>query len=266
MLFMNLVRALWQYRQFVFGSVKREFQLKYRNSMLGAAWTLLQPLAMILVYALIFSRVMQARLPGVDGPFAYSIYLCAGILAWGMFAEILGRAQNIFLEQAGLIKKVNFPRMTLPLIVIFSALVNFLIVFGLFLVFLLVVGQFPGWVILSLFPVLFIQILVAIGLGMIAGVLNVFFRDVGQLIVIVLQFWFWLTPIVYPASILPASLRSLLAYNPMAGLIAAWQGVLVTAVAPQWFSLLYPALLGLVLCAFGFHLFRRRSAEMVDEL
>ena len=101
---MEIIKAVWAYRGFVTGSVKREFQSKYQNSVLGAAWTIFNPLAMILVYTVIFAQVMHARLPGMDNTFAYSIYLCAGILTWGMFAEITGRAQNIFLDNANLLK------------------------------------------------------------------------------------------------------------------------------------------------------------------
>src|SRR5450631_298974 len=120
-----MLKPLWAYRGFILGSVKREFQIKYRNSLLGAAWTILNPLAMILVYTVIFSQVMRAKLPGVDSSFAYSIYLCSGVLTWGLFAEISGRAQTVFLENANLIKKINFPRLCLPVVVVLNALINF---------------------------------------------------------------------------------------------------------------------------------------------
>ena len=116
---MGMLKSLWAYRGFILGSVKREFQLKYRNSLLGAAWTVLNPLAMIVVYTVIFSEVMRARLPGVGGTYAYSIYLCAGILTWGLFAEIVGRCQTMFIENANLLKKISFPRMCLPVIIVF---------------------------------------------------------------------------------------------------------------------------------------------------
>jgi len=106
---MGFLRPLWAYRGFIYGSVKREFQSKYRNSMLGVAWNILNPLAMILVYTVIFSEVMKAKLPGIEGNFGYSIYLCAGVLIWGLFAEVANRALNIFLENANLLKKLNFP-------------------------------------------------------------------------------------------------------------------------------------------------------------
>ena len=264
---MGSLRALWAYRGFIIGSVKREFQAKYRNSLFGAAWAVLNPLAMIVVYTVIFSQVMRAKLPGVDNTLAYSIYLCAGVLTWGLFAEIIGRGQNVFLENANLIKKLSFPRICLPVIVVLNAGLNFAIIFSLFVGFLIVSGNFPGWAFLGVFPVLAIQIVFAIGLAMIVAVLNVFFRDVGQFIGIFLQFWFWFTPIVYPVAILPERIRGLLlTWNPMASVIAAYQTLLVSGHLPQWETLIPVSLIGIALCILGMRLFRKHSGEMVDEL
>ncbi len=262
----NLLFALWHYRGFVLGSVKREFQSKYRNSMLGAAWTVINPLAMIVVYTVIFSQVMRAKLPGIDSTFAYSIYLCAGILTWGLFSEILGKAQSVFIDNANLLKKVSFPRLCLPIIVVVNALLNFSIIFSLFTLFLVVSDNFPGWVYFAIFPVLFINILFAIGLGISVGVLNVFFRDIGQLFTIILQFWFWLTPIIYPISIIPEQLRVYVELNPMVNIISAYQTILVRGEYPQWQSLWMVLAISLLLCLIGLSLFRKHSGDMVDEL
>ncbi len=263
---MGILRAVWAYRGFILGSVKREFQSKYRNSMIGVAWTVLNPLAMIIVYTVIFSQIMRAKLPGSDSTFAYSIYLCAGVLTWGLFAEITGRGQNVFLEYANLIKKLSFPRICLPVIVVLNAGLNFVISFGLFTGFLILSGNFPGWVFLSLVPVLVVQIIFSIGIGIILGVLNVFFRDVGQFFGIVLQFWFWLTPIVYPIAILPEAGRAFMVLNPMASLVVAYQAILVNGQWPQWGTLLPVIIIGPALCLLGMQLFRKRAGEMVDEL
>lgn len=261
-----MLRSIWSYRGFISGSVKREFQSRYRNSLLGAAWTVLNPLAMIVVYTVIFSQIMRTRLPGTDNSFAYSIYLCAGILTWGLFAEIVSRAQNVFLEHANLIKKISFPRICLPIIVVLNAGVNFGIIFGLFVLFLIFSGTFPGPSFIAIFPVLIIQIAFAIGLGIIVGVLNVFFRDVGQFFGVLLQFWFWFTPVVYPSSILPPAVRPYLNLNPMVPLVTAYQDILVHGSWPQWSNLLLPAVLAALLCVFGMRLFRKRVGEIVDEL
>ena len=263
---MNYFRALWTYRGFILGSVQREFQSKYRNSLLGAAWTVINPLAMIVVYTVIFSQLMRAKLPGLDSTFGYSIYLCAGTLTWGLFAEITGRAQNTFLDNANLLKKLSFPRLCLPVVVVVNACVNFTIIFGLFTVFLVVTGSFPGIAYVALLPLLGILVAFSVGLGMVLGVLNVFFRDVGQFFGIFVQFWFWLTPIVYPVQVLPEGVQNLMFYNPMAPLLGGFQAVLVTAQWPDWASLTYPAILALLLCVVGMRLFKKNVGEMVDEL
>ncbi len=263
---MVLLKTLWHHRGFILASVKREFQLKYRNSLLGAAWTIINPLAMIFVYTVIFSQVMHAKLSGVDKGFAYSIFLCAGSLTWGLFAEILTRGQNIFLENANIIKKLNFPRICLPVISILNACVNFSIIFSLFTLFLIISGNFVGMAYLSIFPLLCLLILFASGLGMIIGVLNVFFRDVGQFFSVFIQFWFWFTPVVYPISALPQWSRNILEYNPMVKIISAFQDILVYGKDVAWQGLIPFTCMAIIMCILGYSLFRKCSADIVDEL
>ncbi|MDI2592896.1 ABC transporter permease [Pseudomonas sp. 681] len=263
---LSLYRSLHNYRGFILGSVQREFQARYRNSLFGALWPVLNPLSMIIVYTVIFSHIMRARLPGVDDSMAYSVYLCAGLLAWGLFTEITLRSQNMFLENANLLKKISFPRICLPVIVLINASINFAIIIGLFLGFLLITGRWPGTVLLALIPLIALQMMFCAGLGMILGVLNVFFRDVGQLFGICLQFWFWLTPIVYPMSILPEWVQRLLQLNPLTNLITSYQNLFVYGQWPVWSSLLPIFISALVFCLIGLRLFRQRVGEMVDEL
>jgi lipopolysaccharide transport system permease protein len=261
-----LAKGAWAYRGFIFASIRREFQSKYRNSLLGAAWTVIQPLSMVAIYTIVFSQVMKARLPGVESALAYSIFLCAGIFTWGLFSEIVGRGQTIFIDNANLIKKLSFPKICLPIITVLNSGLNFAILFGLFLVFLVATGNFPGIVVVAMLPVLAIQVMFAIGLGVVLGVLNVFFRDVGHFFNILLQFWFWFTPIVYPATILPGWAQRVIEWNPMTGVVVAYQVIFVNGRWPDWSSLLPAALVGAVLCILGVRLFSRRSGEMVDEL
>ncbi|HWH86304.1 MAG TPA: ABC transporter permease [Pseudomonas sp.] len=261
-----LYRSLHSYRGFILGSVQREFQARYRNSLFGALWPIFNPLSMIIVYTVIFSQIMRARLPGVDDSMAYSVYLCAGLLAWGLFSEITLRSQNMFLENANLLKKISFPRICLPVIVLINAAINFAIIVALFLGFLLITGRWPGMALLALVPLIAVQMMFCAGLGMVLGVLNVFFRDVGQLFGICLQFWFWLTPIVYPITILPNWLQSLLRFNPLTSLIASYQNVFLYGQWPDWSSLLPALVIGAIFCAIGLRLFRQRVGEMVDEL
>lgn len=262
----DIAIALWAYRGFVVGSIRREFQARYQNSLLGATWSILNPLAMIAVYTVVFSQIMRARLPGLDSTFGYSIFLCAGLTAWGLFSEITSRAPNVFIENANLLKKLSFPRLCLPVVIVGTATINFGIIFAIFTAFLVLSGNFPGWPFLALVPVLLVLVMLAIGIGITLGVLNVFFRDVGQAFGIFLQFWFWLTPIVYPTSVLPDGFRAWIHMNPMTSLILALQDILAAGTWPKWSSLWPTTALAVGVCIFGFSLFRRRAGELVDEL
>ena len=219
--------ALWRYRGFVTSMVKREFRVRYLGSLLGSIWSILNPLAMIFIYTVIFSKVMRARLAVSDDAWAYGVFLCSGLLTWNYFTELLLRCQTIFIEQANLLKKVNFPRITLPVIILFSSTINFLIIFCIFLFFLLVTGRFPSWSLIGLIPLLLTQQAFALGFGTLLGTMNVFFRDVGHLVGIVVQFWFWLTPIIYPVAILPDKIKQFIMLNPMTGIITSYQQILL---------------------------------------
>lgn len=261
------LRTLWNYRDFVRSSVLREFNGKYRESLLGAFWSVANPLAMILIYTLIFSQLMRSTLPGHDQtPFAFSIYLCAGVITWGLFAEMLQRLNSVFLEHGNLIKKSNFPRICLPTIVALSALINFGIILALYLVFLAIIGHWPGWALLALVPLIGLQLLFTLGLGILLGTLNVFFRDVGQLTGVVLQFWFWLTPIVYTLPALPESVRDVMRFNPMQPMIAAYQTIFLDRAMPDFISLLPFVALTAFFLLLGGRFFLARVGELVDEL
>lgn len=262
-----MFRSLWEYRGFILANVGREFRQRYTNSLLGGLWAVLNPLTMIVIYTVIFAGIMRPRLAGQeDNIFAYSIFLCAGLLTWGAFADMVGRMQGVFIQYGNLIKKSNFPRSCLPLIVALAVLIDFAIVVTLYLVFLGVTGNFPGWVVLAFPAVFLIQLAFGLGLGLLTATLNVFFRDVGQFVGVVLQFWFWLTPIIYSASILPEVLRDWLWLNPMYPLIAAYQGIFLNHVWPDWGSLLGVSALALALLLFSGRLFLKLVGEIVDEL
>ena len=262
------ITSIWEYRDFILSTVKRELQSKYRNSLLGAAWTFINPLCMILVYTFVFSKVMQAKLPGASdySPFHYSIYLCSGIFTWGLFAEIITRSVSIFMDNSTLLKKVAFPRICLPVIITLSSTLNFFIVLAIFTIFILIIGNFPGLAYVGILPLLLILISFASGLGITLGVLNVFFRDIGQFTSILLQFWFWLTPIVYSADILPSSAKLVVTLNPIAPLIAGFQDIFVARVPPNPYTLIYPVVVSSLLCLTALILFRTHSADIVDEL
>jgi lipopolysaccharide transport system permease protein len=258
--------ALWCYRGFVISMVAREFRSRYMGSLLGSIWSILNPLALITIYTVIFSRVMRAKLPGIDDTMAYGLFVCAGLLPWFFFVELLSRFPNIFIEQATLLKKVSFPRITLPVILLCSATINFLIIFSLFLFFLLVSGRFPGWVVLGYIPLLITQQMFVVGFGILLASINVFFRDIGQFINVVIQFWFWFTPIVYVVTMLPEEAQGLLVFNPMTAFVQAYQAIVLYGRWPD-LTQFYLHFIGAVIALVsGFMVFHCLADEMVDEL
>lgn len=246
--------------------VAREFRSRYVNSLLGGAWAVLNPLVMVAIYTIIFAGVMRARLPGLDDPLGYSLYLCAGLLPWMYFAELVTRSQTVFLEHATLLKNVSFPRISLPAILLLTSTVNFVIIFGIFLGFLFVVGRFPGWPILAIVPLLALQQAFALGLGILLGTINVFFRDVAQGVAVALQLWFWFTPIVYTIATLPQWARYVFELNPLYRLVSAYQGIIVRGQTPDWAGLTGHVVATAVLLTVAFVTFSRLSGEMVDEI
>ena len=259
-----MLTDVWHYRSFVFGMVRREFEARYLNSVLGSVWAIIAPLSTIIIYTVIFGRIMHARLAGVDDSLAYGIFLCAGVTTWAMFTEVIQRCLSIFIEQANLLKKMSFPRSLLPLIVLLSAAVNFAIVFGLLLLFLAVTGRFPGWSVVAFLPLLIVQQSLALGLGVGLGVVNVFFRDAAHAVTVLLQFWFWFTPIVYPQQIVGETVQRLLDLNPLTQVVLGYQAIMVRGVWPDWSQLLWPALCSAAVLGVGVVAFHRLSGEMVD--
>ena len=246
--------------------VKRDFRSRYLNSVLGALWAVLQPLSMILIYALIFAQVMHSRLEGVTNTYGYTIFLCAALLPWHFFTDTLGRCLGVFVEQGNLLKKLSFPRSTLPTYVLLSCGINFVLAYGIFWLFLLVSGNWPGIAIVAVLPLLLIQQALAMGLGILLGTINVFFRDVGHTMGIVLQFWFWLTPIVYPLKAVPERFQWALYANPMLPVVQAYQGIFLRAEFPDWKMLLAPTGWAALAVVLGFVTYARLGREMVDEL
>jgi lipopolysaccharide transport system permease protein len=262
----GMLRECWDFRGFILASVKRDFVSRYLGTQLGFFWAVAQPLALILIYTLVFSQIMKPVLPDHNSKFAYSIYLCAGILIWQLFSDLLTRSVGIFVHNAGLLKKVNLPKLALPIVVTLSGLANFAVIVILFMGFLLVIGAFPAGAILAMVPVLLLVVAFALGLGVLLGTINVFYRDVEQSTTMLLQFWFWLTPIVYPGRTLPDFFASVLAWNPMWPIVSFAQTIFLEDRVPDWSLLIYPTVVAMALVGLGLVAFRKLSGEIVDEL
>lgn len=262
----GLLRGAWQYRHFILSSIYGEFRARFARSRLGGLWLVINPLVQVLIFAFILSGVMAARLPGITNRYSYAIYLMAGTLCWSLFAEIIQRCLTLFIDNANLLKKMLFPRICLPLIATGGSMVANLLLFVVITAVFACLGHFPGSALFALPFVVALTIALALGVGLTMGVLNVFIRDLGQVVPVLLQLSFWLTPIVYLPKIVPTQYRKWLALNPLYPLIEAYHEILVYGRAPALSPLLPVILCSVVMLALALHLFRRSSAEMVDLL
>lgn len=258
--------ALWRYRHFILVSILGELRGRFARSRLGLLWSILHPLAQATIFALVLAEVLGAKLGGTNNKAAYPIYLMAGMAAWGLFSEIVNRCLSVFLEYAGVLKKIAFPRICLPVIVWGGALLNHVLLLAALVVVFLFFGHYPGlsWLVLPVGIVLISMF--AFGLGVLLGIFNVFSRDVGQVTSVVLQIWFWLTPIVYTQEMVPQHLRWLLDINPMVPLVRIYQDALLLDTWPDLTPLGVPTVAALTLFSISFLIFRRASAELVDAL
>lgn len=262
----GMLLTLWRYRGFVLSSIRNEFVSRFARSRIGGLWMVIHPLTQVAIFALVLSNVLAARLPGTAGPYGYALYLLAGILAWNLFAEIVSRCLTLFIDNGNLIKKILFPKIALPAIAVGACLLNNLVLFAAIVVVFLLLGHRVGPEILLLAPVALVLLVFALGLGLVLGVLNVFIRDIGQAVPILLQLGFWMTPIVYPASVVPEAMRPWLALNPMQAVAGAYHDLLVFGRIPAAGPLLVVGAAGLALLVLGLFMIRRASAEMVDAL
>jgi lipopolysaccharide transport system permease protein len=226
----------------------------------------LHPLAQVLMYALVLSGLLSSRLPGIEHRYAYAIYLTAGILAWSLFAEIVSRCLTIFIDNGNLLKKVAFPKICLPLIVTGTALVNHVLLLASILLIFSLLGHAPAGTILWVALLAPLTVLLALGAGLVLGTLNVFFRDIGQVVPILLQFGFWFTPIVYTRDAIPETLRVWLVANPVAHLVRGYQQSVAFGETPGVWGLAAVVALAVGLHALALFLLRRAGPELADVL
>ena len=257
--------ALMRHRGLIHAITLRDIRSRYVGSVLGALWLLLPPIAMVLIYTVIFSKIMHARLPGAANQYAYSIYLCAGLVAWGLFLELVQRGKNAFLENANLIKKSSFPGFVLFVPVAAVAIFNSLVLFALVLLFMLASSYPLTWAVAGMLPALAVAVYLGVGLAVVLAILNVFFRDTGHIADVFFQGLFWATPIVYPVGILSDWVREALSWNPLYSIVRVAQGALLgQPVALS--ALAYPFAFATVVLLAAILLYRRSHADLLDQI
>ena len=250
--------------------VRQDLVDKHAASVMGSLWTVLLPLANILIFTLVFSKLMGARLEAMGmeylGAYSYSVYLIPALLAWNTFSTMVTRISSVYEQKAGLIRKINVSLSTLPVYILISETVVYLISMAFFSLFLLLIEFQWSWHWLWL-PVIFaLQLLLAYGLGFVCAIFSVFFRDINTAMPVIMQLWFWLTPIVYVISILPERFVLLMQLNPVYHLVTAYRDALVIGQAPDMWALLLLLGAGLILIALGLFLIRHLERDIRDFL
>jgi len=251
---------LWRFREVIQVLIGRELRARYRGAALGFLWSVLNPLIFMLVYVLLFSVYMRIE---VDH---YAAFLLCGMLPWTWFAGSLNEGSRAILDNRALVKKVALPSEIFPLASIGSGLVHLLLSMPVLLILLLVLGIRLGWPVVLLPGVLLVQFLFTFGATLITSAVAVRFRDLLQIVPNLVMVWFFLTPVLYPASMVPPAFRPLLVLNPMASLIGTYQDILFYQRAPDLLRLGLVGLLAVALLVAGHAVFNARRESFAEEL
>ena len=245
---------------------RRDFAERFAGSILGSLWAIIRPMVNLFVYIVIFGKLMGARLPGASQMNAYGIYLAAGLIPWVAFSATIQRCAPIFVNKKHIIKKVNTSLFSLLLHVVLSETITYVISMAIFLI-LLVGMTYEFHAALLFFPVLYyLQQVLALAIGLLSAVLNVFIRDVREIIGVIVQLWFWFTPIVYVFDILPDLARKIIAYNPAYIFIQSYHNIFVFDQYPVWGHVLVLAVFAHVFLFFSYGVFRFLERDIRDFL
>jgi len=245
--------------------VKRDLRGRYVGSVLGLAWHALAPILMITIYAVIFSQIVRGKLPALAqyGALSYVLYLVSALLPWLTFQEVVHRSTRIFLEHSNLLRKVHFPEQVLSLQVVLAGMVNLVVSLAIFTVFTLFVRGPTPW--LLLLPVLMaLQMVFMTGISLFVATMNIFLRDIGPVVTILLMVWFWMTPIVYPLSIVPAAFQFIVKLNPTYYMVETFRSVLAYGRAPVAWHLAAFAGWAATSYLFGVLVFERLKYDIAD--
>lgn len=253
---------LWRYRELILFLTWRDLSVRYKQTALGVAWAILQPLLTMLVFSLFFGRLAGVASDGLPYPlFAY----CA-LLPWQLFAYALTESSQSLIANERLITKIYFPRLIIPLSATLAGLVDFAIAFGMLVALMLFYGVRPTVTILALPLFVGLALMTALGVGLWLSALNVRYRDVRYTLPFLTQFWFFLTPIAYPSSLVPPAWRALYGLNPMAGVVEGFRWSLLGAGTASWALVGVSALMALGLLWSGLVYFRRMERTFADTL
>ena len=257
------IRELAHYRELVFFLTWRDIKVRYKQTAVGVAWAVLQPLAMMLVFTLFFGRLAQIDTK-VDVP--YPLFAFAGLLPWQLFARTLSETTNSLVTDQRLVTKVYFPRIIVPTSYCLAAILDFLIGAVLLIGLMLWYGVAPGWAVFALPVFIALMFITTLGVGYWLSALNTEYRDVAYVVPFLVQCWLFLTPVVYPSSMVPAAWRWLLGLNPMSGVVEGLRWCLLGQGDPPGPMIIVSASIAVAVFISGIIWFRWRERTFVDAL
>ena len=259
---MRLFTDLYNYRELLKSNVKKEIRGKYKGSFLGILWSFVNPLLMTLVYAIIFPYLMRGS--SYDN---YTVFLIVGILPWSWFTTSVVQGASIILVNAGIVKKVYFPREILPISVVTSGMINFLISCLVIALFLIFSGIGFSWYIVFLPYIVLVQFIFTLSIVFIVSALDVFVRDLEYIVNFIIQMLFYVTPILYAASMFDnTKFEILMKINPMAIIINSYKDIFYWQSLPHIRGLFFVLLGSILLCFLGLRIFRRLAKGFAEEI
>jgi lipopolysaccharide transport system permease protein len=253
------IGELWRYRELLFFFAARDIKVRYKQTVLGAAWAILQPVLTMVVFSTFFGRL--AGIPSGNVP--YSLFAFCALLPWQLFAYALVHSSNSLVENAQTIKKVYFPRLIAPLASVITGLVDFAIASLVLVVLMIYYAVVPGWAVVTLPLFTLLAVTAALAAGVWLSALNVKYRDVRYVIPFLAQVWLFVTPVAYPSSLVPERWQPLYGINPMAGVVDGFRWALLSEAPPTRLLLVSVATTALLLTG-GVFYFRRVERSFAD--
>lgn len=254
------LRELWEYRELLYFLAWRDVKVRYKQTALGATWAILQPFMTMVVFSLFFGKLAGIPSDGVP----YPIFSYAALVPWTFFANGLGQSANSLVGSQSLIKKVYFPRLTIPIAAVFAGVLDFFLAFVLLLGMMLYFGVVPTLNVIWLPLLLLLSLVTALGVGLWLSAMNVQFRDIRYILPFLTQFWLFATPIAYPSSLLGEPWRTIYGVNPMVGVVEGFRWALLGTETAPGSMIVVSSLVSLALLISGGYYFRRMERSFAD--
>lgn len=257
---MSLFKELYQYREFLKTSIKKEFRGKYKKSFLGVLWSFINPLLQLLVYALVFPYIMRVQVEN------YTMFLVVVLIPWNFFSSTISQSTSIIIASTGIIKKVYFPRVILPIANVTSNLLNFIISSVIVISALLISGIGIGQSIIVFPLVLLIQYILSLAISLLLSSVTVYIRDLEYFINVLMMLWFYVTPVLYSIDMIPDKFKNILMLNPMTLIITSYREILYYKRIPDIGPLLILGGICIILLIIGYLIFNKCEKKFAEEL